>query len=219
LGRSRLAAEMAGTISCLPAWSYYNSCERFLASDIHLYSSKMLTSQRLAKKGVTTASDHGGYCVTEPLAMQIKKKSDDDSRSTRRFRLGTPPIFRAIIAARTDRPKIHQHHSILCKIENRPKRLLHQLFFCRRQFTSKHGVLQRVAKAAHLLKCFAQSFVVCNIIANQIGISHKMLPLLCIEPVGSEKSHSHGLESNPKRGDFHERTTTTFQHRTKSGHS
>ncbi len=41
---------------------------------------------------------------------------------------------------------------------------------------------------------------------------------LCFEPAGNGKSRSYGLESNPKRGEIHDCTTTMFHHRPEGYH-
>ncbi len=40
----------------------------------------------------------------------------------------------------------------------------------------------------------------------------------CFEPAGNGKSRSYGLESNPKRGEIHDCTTTMFHHRPEGYH-
>ncbi len=42
--------------------------------------------------------------------------------------------------------------------------------------------------------------------------------LCCFEPAGNGKSRSYGLESNPKRGEIHDCTTTMFHHRPEGYH-
>ncbi len=42
--------------------------------------------------------------------------------------------------------------------------------------------------------------------------------LVCFEPAGNGKSRSYGLESNPKRGEIHDCTTTMFHHRPEGYH-
>ncbi len=41
----------------------------------------------------------------------------------------------------------------------------------------------------------------------------------CLEPIGNGNSRSPGLESSPRRGEFHEWTTTTFRHGPEGCHS
>ena len=41
---------------------------------------------------------------------------------------------------------------------------------------------------------------------------------ICFEPAGNGKSRSYGLESNPKRGEIHDCTTTMFHHRPEGYH-
>ncbi len=50
------------------------------------------------------------------------------------------------------------------------------------------------------------------------GINEICGLLYCFEPAGNGKSRSYGLESNPKRGEIHDCTTTMFHHRPEGYH-
>ncbi len=49
-------------------------------------------------------------------------------------------------------------------------------------------------------------------------VQHRGTLRTCFEPAGNGKSRSYGLESNPKRGEIHDCTTTMFHHRPEGYH-
>src|SRR5947209_3274402 len=83
-----------------------------------------------------------------------------------------PKSFYVLLHMPVLRPEIDEHDLILAMVNDLRQRLNEQDALRRREVATEDGVLQGVAEAAHSAVDAAQATRICNVIADNVAVTH-----------------------------------------------
>ena len=106
------------------------------------------------------------------MSAPLGAESDDDGVAVGWFGSGGAPELDALVAASLDRAEVHDHHTILIQIQERPDLHLEFLEFHVGEFATEDGVLERVTGAFHRLIDLAVALRLADVVGDEVDVAH-----------------------------------------------